>query len=105
MVNRAEGLTQLREDKLVKDGMMETTVIAQVLIWCNEIFFVKDVESGTILQGSDDQGQQIARNVCHLLRMESRVKTTKNKQGAFKHEHEDWIITDIDDLLGGNLIV
>ena len=104
-VNRAEGLTKLRQDKLVNEGMMETTVIAQVLIWCNEIFFVKDVESGTILQGSDDQDQQIARNVCHLLRMESTVKTTKTKQGTFRHVQEDWIITDIDDLLSGNLIV
>jgi hypothetical protein len=101
-IDRPTKLTKLRNEKL-EAGIMESTVIAQVLVWCNEIFFVKDVESGKILQGSDQH--ETARNVCHLLRMESTVKTTKDPHGSFKNIQGDWIITDIDDLLGGNLIV
>jgi hypothetical protein len=100
--DRNSGMTKLRKEKL-EAGIMESTVIAQVLVWCNEVFFVKDVESGKVIQGTDDFNT--GRNVCHLLRMESRVRTVKDQQGSFKNIQDDWIITDIDDLLGGNLIV
>jgi len=100
--DRTNDLNKLRKDKLER-GIMESTVIAQVLVWCNEVFYVKDVESGKILQGTDDE--DTIRNVPHLVRMESTVKTTKDDSGVFRNIQEDWIITDIDDLLEGNLIV
>ncbi len=101
-VDRTGDLNKLRRDKL-ESGTMESTVIAQVLVWCNEVFYVKDVESGQVLQGTD--AHDSAKNVPHLVRMESTVKTTKTSDGKFRNIQEDWIITDIDDLLDGNLIV
>lgn len=99
--DRVDDLNKLRKDKLEK-GIMESTVIAQVLVWCNEVFYVKDVASGKVLQGTDDE--DTLRNIPHLVRMESTVKTTKDEVGTFRNVQEDWIITDIDDMLEGNLI-
>lgn len=101
-MDRTEDLNKLRKDKLEK-GIMESTVIAQVLVWCHEVFYVKKVDSGEVIQGTADN--DTARNVPHLVRMESTVKTTKDAGGAFRNVQEDWIITDIDDMLDGNLIV
>lgn len=101
-VHRKDDLDKLRKDKF-EGGTMESTVIAQVLVWCNEVFYVKDVESGKVIQGTDDL--DTTRNVPHLVRMESTVKTTKTGDGKMRTIQEDWIITDIDDMLEGNLIV
>jgi hypothetical protein len=102
-MNRAPDLNKLRHEHL-ETGIMESTVIAQVLVECFEIFYVKDVASGAILQGQDDVTRP-ARPVSHLVRMEMTVKTNKNASGSFRNVHGNWIITDIDDLLDGNLIV
>jgi hypothetical protein len=101
-MDRTNDLSKLRKEKL-EAGIMESTVIAQVLIWCNEVFYVKDVETGKIIQGSDDN--DVIRNIPHLVRMESTVKTTKRSDGTFQNIQENWIITDIDDMLDGNLIL
>lgn len=101
-MDRTNDLNKLRKDKL-ETGIMESTVIAQVLIWCNEVFYVKDVETGKVIQGSDDN--DVIRNIPHLVRMESTIKTTKKSDGSFQNIQENWIITDIDDMLDGNLIL
>jgi hypothetical protein len=101
-MDRTEDLNKLRKEKL-EHGIMESTVIAQVMVWCNEVFYVKDLESGQVIQGSDDN--DTVRNVPHLVRMESIVKTTKDSGGVFRNVQEDWVITDIDDMLDGNLVV
>jgi hypothetical protein len=125
-MNRAPDLNKLRQEHL-EMGIMESTVIAQVMVWCNEIFYVKDVATGAILQGhyhhqdpthngddnddddnnngGDDNSPARPRLVQHLVRMEMTVKTDKTASGSFRNVQENWIITDIDDLLDGNLIV
>jgi hypothetical protein len=101
-MERQSDLSKLRKDHL-ETGKMESTVIAQVLIWCKEKFYVKDTASGALLQGQDDEE---GRNVPHLVRMEMTVKTEKDPTyGRFVNKHDNWIITDIDDLVDGNLIV
>lgn len=100
-MDRAPDLNQLRR-KYLETGIMESTVIAQVLVWCNEIFYVKDVASGKVLQGKEDAE---SRNIPHLLRMEMTVKTEKDAAGTFRNSQGNWTITDIDDHLDGNLLV
>ena len=100
-MDRAPDLNKLRREHL-ETGIMESTVIAQVQVWCNEVFYVKDAESGKVLQGKEDAE---SRNVPHLIRMEMTVKTDKNDAGQFRNIQGDWMITDIDDMLDGNLVV
>lgn len=99
---RQSDLAKLRKEQL-ETGKMESTVIAQVLVWCKEKFYVKDSTSGALLQGEDAEE---GRNIPHLVRMEMTVKTEKDPTfGRFVNKHHNWIITDIDDLVDGNLIV
>lgn len=100
-MDRAPDLNKLRREHL-ETGIMESTIIAQVMVWCNEVFYVKDVASGTVLQG---RGDAESRNVPHLIRMEMTVKTKKSGSGSFRNVPDNWVITDIDDLLEGNLVV
>jgi len=84
-------------------GWTENTVIAQVLVPCEEVFWVKDLATGAIIQGVEDE---TPRTVAHLVRMEMVVRS-KPSDGFFPFEHEqgNWQMTDIDDLLEGNLII
>ncbi|KAL3933659.1 MAG: hypothetical protein SGBAC_010297 [Bacillariaceae sp.] len=87
-------------------GWTENTVIAQVLVPCEEVFWVKDLETGAIIQGVEDD---TPRPVVHLVRMEMVVRS-KPSDGflgfmPFEHEQGNWQMTDIDDLLEGNLII
>jgi hypothetical protein len=85
-------------------GYTENTVIAQVLVPCEEVFWVKDSATGTLIQGVEGD---TPRNVVHLVRMEMVVRTTPANRPILpiQHEQGNWQITDIDDLLGGNLII
>lgn len=83
--------------KLSTDGKGVITIIAQVSIKCHEIFCVKDVDSGEMLQGD---GQ--ARDVTHLVRFEIVLKENFDK-GPWDMETGRWQITDWDDLLEGNV--
>lgn len=83
--------------KLSTDGKGVITIIAQVSIKCHEIFCVKDVDSGEMLQGD---GQ--ARDVMHLVRFEIVLKENFEK-GPWDMEIGRWQITDWDDLLEGNV--
>jgi len=82
--------------KLTNDGKAVTTIIAQVSIQCREVFCVRDLESGEIVQGDTD-GQP--RDVTHLVRFEICIKDSQ--EGDF--EIGRWQITDWDDLLDGNV--
>jgi hypothetical protein len=90
---------------------MESTIIAQCLVWCDEIFYVKDLTTGQIVQGQQDEKDSSSttpemQKTPHLVRMERTVVTKRDPiTGNFTNDQEDWIITDIDDLLGGNLLV
>ena len=97
---RTPDLIKLEKDNL-DAGKIEYTVIAQVLVWCQEIFYVKDVSNGKIIQGVVNDSP---RNVPHLVRMEMTVNKEKHN-GQFSNQKDFWIITEIDDLLEGNLIV
>jgi len=101
LLDKEADLGQLRNEHL-ETGKMESTVIAQVLIWCKEQFYVRDSASGLIVQGQDD-GEK--KDVPHLVRMEMIVKTVKDSSLGFTNQQGNWIITDIDDLVGGNLVV
>jgi hypothetical protein len=103
-MERPPDLSKLRKDHL-ETGIMESTVIAQVLVWCQEIFYVKDLATGKVVQGEEptDESQE-PKNIPHLVRMEMTVKTQKH-DGQFANVQDDWLITDIDDLLEGNLVV
>ena len=105
---RAPDLNKLRREHL-ETGHMESTVIAQCIVWCNELFYVRDVTSGKIIQGIDgrnDVGEEETQQIPHLVRMERTVLTQKDQSsGKFHNVQGDWIITDIDDLLDGNLVV
>ena len=108
---RAPYLSQLRQEHLEKKGYMESTIIAQCLVWCEELFYVKDLETNKILQGrekskEDSSSASHRQKTPHLVRMERTVVTKRGSTtGKFENEQEDWIITDIDDLLGGNLVI
>lgn len=100
-IDRQPDLAKLRKEYM-ENGRMESTVIAQVMVWCNEIFYVKDSNTGDLIQGKDEGA---SKNVPHLVRMEMTVKTEKGSSGGFLNSQGNWIITDIDDLVDGNLIV
>ncbi|OEU22146.1 hypothetical protein FRACYDRAFT_232299 [Fragilariopsis cylindrus CCMP1102] len=119
---RASYLSQLRQEHLENKGYMESTIIAQCVVWCDEFFYVKDLTTGQILQGeeqeqehNDSEGKQNdhstsitadSKKIPHLVRMERTVITKKDSiTGSFHNVQEDWVITDIDDILGGNLII
>jgi hypothetical protein len=80
---------------MLETGKIETTIFADVLVYCDEIFRVTDLETGALLQGHDD-GK--FRPVVHGIRLE-RVATITADQGRTLG---NWMITDIDDLLDGN---
>jgi hypothetical protein len=142
---RTPDLSLLRAEYLDEQGRMESTIIAQVLVWCHEIFYVKHLPSGRILQGQEimysgcsqltdekdgleessassdndtssssnnnnnnnkSQNYQVRQQIPHLIRMEKTVVTFKDAMtGAYVNSQGDWIITDIDDVLGGNFVV
>lgn len=80
-------------------GILESTVIAQVLVTCDEKFAVTDVATGSLIQGNGD-----TQTVTHLVRLEVVVQQ-KMKLGGGEETSEvgSWQIVDWDDLLGGNL--
>ncbi|VEU41345.1 unnamed protein product [Pseudo-nitzschia multistriata] len=109
---RATYLSQLRQEHLETNGYMESTIIAQCLVWCEELFYVKDLATGQILQGKEvDEDSSLSgatetQKTPHLVRMERTVITKRDPStGNFDNERENWIITDIDDLVDGNLLV
>jgi deoxyribodipyrimidine photolyase len=80
---------------------LESTLILQVLVHCNEKFCVKDVTTDQVVQGHADKK---VRSVSHLVRLE-RVVTHifLDNRGPSGVELGSWQITDWDDLLEGNI--
>lgn len=89
---------------MAESGIAESTVICQVLMECDEVFWVKDISTGTILQGYEDEK---FRKVYHLVRFEMVVETVPRDHAfiPFQMVPGIWQITDIDDHLDGNLII
>lgn len=89
---------------MAESGMAESTVICQVLIECDEVFWVKDLSTGAILQGYEDEK---FRKVFHLVRFEMVVETVPRDHPIvpFRMVPGRWQITDIDDHLDGNLMI
>jgi hypothetical protein len=79
-------------------GILESTVIAQVLVTCDEKFSVTDVATGTLVQGNG-----ATQTVTHLVRLEVVVQQKFQLGGKGMTEVGSWQIVDWDDLLGGNL--
>jgi len=78
---------------------LESTVIAQVLIECDEVFSVTDVATGMLLQGNGEM-----QRVYHLVRLEVVVKERLTQGGGkTTFEVESWQIVDWDDLEDGNI--
>ena len=89
---------------MAETGIAESTVICQVLVECDEVFWVKDLSTGTILQGYEDEK---FRKVYHLVRFEMVVETVPRDRAwiPFEMVPGTWQITDIDDHLDGNLMI
>jgi len=81
-----------------KHGPDKGTVIAEAAIKCLEFFQVKDTASGHVVQGMDDGSEE--EEVVHIVRFEV---VTDGKQDGGEREIGNWKITDVDDLLEGNL--
>jgi hypothetical protein len=96
-----EGLQEIMENsaKLSRDGNGAITIISQVSIDCKEVFCVRDVESGEVIQGYDDCQP---RDVTHLVRFEMLVRFDSMEED-WELEIGRWQITDWDDLLDGNV--
>ena len=104
-VERAPELSNFRR-RYLDSGTMESTVIAQVVVWCNELFYVKDLSTGAVLQGEkvDGENENGQKKIPHLVRMEMTVKTGQ-EGNRLVNQLGNWEITDIDDQLDGNLVL
>ena len=90
--------TYITEYEEANNGSLFTTVDAQVLVECQEIFSVRDSCTGRVLQGSEEG---LRRTVRHLVRFETTVETTGGPNILFNsNKAEDWVLIDIDDLVG-----
>lgn len=93
--------------EFIEEKRLEHTVICQVIVPCEELFCVRDAQTGLVVQG---HGDEKFRTVLHLVRFEKVVTTRLRNDGGgalfpYRQEQGDWQITDIDDLLGGNLLL
>jgi hypothetical protein len=81
------------ESLIEKAGGSRTTftLVVDMSVECREQFCVTEKESGTVVQGTKDE----ENTVLHLVRFEM-VLTKLNTLGS-------WIISDWDDMLGGNV--
>lgn len=80
------------------DNTMQLTVVAQVALDCDEIFVVRDVETGDVVQGD---GKEELNEVTHLVRFEV-VLNLDSETGEIEIG-SPWQITDWDDLMDGNI--
>lgn len=105
-VHPREAIPIYRElvEEMQNHGNAESTVICQVLLECDEVFWVKDLSTGVLLQGRDDDE---FRKVFHLVRFEMVVQTIPRRHPIvpFRMVPGNWQITDIDDHLDGNLML
>lgn len=103
--------------KLSTNHMASITIVAQVSIHCKEIFCVRDVATGVVLQGCGEDVHN-PRDVTHLVRFEmvvrerlvndddntdSSTNAENEEDGKWEIEMGRWQITDWDDLFDGNV--
>lgn len=83
---------------LERDGAVDTTIVAEVCIFCDEKFQVLDAETGVVLQGPE--GVPATQRVLHMVTFEmtSTIRVAENFP-YFKTEPGNWHIIDIDDLV------
>jgi hypothetical protein len=86
--------------ELDRRGHLVTTLHAQVVVFCDEVFSVQDAHSGVTLQGHADGA---VRQVPHVIRLERNAESTDVPNFPYIQWRMvgNWIITDIDDLVGG----
>mmetsp|Transcript_31935 Transcript_31935/g.68965 ORF Transcript_31935/g.68965 Transcript_31935/m.68965 type:complete len:437 (-) Transcript_31935:126-1436(-) len=100
--------------KYNNDARDKRTVIAEAAITCLEFFQVRDRASGRLVMGmedDDDDGERgRGEEVVHIVRFEvvTEEKSWDNDNGDDDDGNErreigNWKITDVDDLLEGNL--
>jgi len=78
-------------------GVLETTVMADVIVDCIEVFQVKDLTSNKSIQGDG-----IERTVRHVIRMELDVTWIEDESAdGGDWEIGNWRVADIDDQLEG----
>ena len=79
------------------EDVVQMTVISQVAIQCDEIFVVRDTDTGDIVQGD---AKENANEVTHLVRFETVIDLDMESRET---QIVGWQITDWDDLLDGNI--
>jgi len=95
----AQALDEMANKQIQRndDNMAQISIVAQVAIQCDEIFKVVDLETGETVQGDPEARKN---DVTHLVRFEVVVdldpETGMSEVGR-------WQITDLDDLLDGNI--
>ena len=96
---------------------MDVTIVMNVSILCDELFQVRDLESGQVIQGQTTFSSDVdtntdtdadandsslkPQNVIHEVQFE-KVFRMNLKTSQF-HMHQSWQITDWDNLLNGNI--
>ena len=95
----------LIDSQIVEDEnghKLQSTLIAQVLVECDEVFRVTDTETGRVLQGEADGKPRVVSHAVRLERVQTAYLTDGNNYSA-RIELGEWKITDWDDLLHGNV--
>lgn len=94
----ATEMQELAQRTAGSDGVLHSTLIAQVSIRCDEVFTVRDIDLGEVVQGDPESR---VNDVVHLVRFEMVVGARVDGEGYT--EIGSWQITDWDDLQGGNV--
>ncbi|GKY96823.1 hypothetical protein MPSEU_000641500 [Mayamaea pseudoterrestris] len=87
----------IRQETAWGKSKMDTTIEMQVLVECEEQFQVRDRKTGVLLQGPEDG---LVRTVMHLVRLETIVSWRGRFPSWPSRTQENWVVTDIDDLVG-----
>lgn len=81
-------------DKILAErGTMETTIFADVIVDCIEVFQVRDLTNNTIVQGDGTE-----RTVRHVVRMELDIGMVVDENDEHYSYKGNWRIADIDDI-------
>jgi len=81
-----------------RNGADKRTVIAEAAIRCMEFFQIKDASTGQVVQGMEDGSEE--EEAVHIVRFEV---VTDGSQDGEERKIGNWKITDVDDLLEGNV--
>ena len=97
VAEKLDDMSTAQMERMKNAPIMQMTIVAQVSIQCDEVFVVRDTETGDIVQG-DANGN--LNDVTHLVRFEIVVDMNAETGEV---EIGNWQITDWDDLLDGNM--